>query len=642
VADTRINVILGAKDEASKVVKGLRGQFETFKRDALTGFGLGAGINVFNLATQALGGVVDLMGDAIAAASDLAESQSKVDQVFTDSAQVIHDWAEGAAEGMGLAKQTALEAAGTFGNFIQALGNTEDEANRMSRTLVGLAADLASFNNQDIDEVLVSLRSGLAGEAEPMRRLGVSISAARVESNILAKGIARTRDEITDAMKVAERYAIIMEDTSKAQGDFARTSDGLANKTRIVTAQMQDLSADIGERLLPYQLAWNDAILNTLKLLDRMSGNYEKGSVEDIIWGEADATKAYIALTEKLGISQDELGWRLVALGHEHKSYRQAMEAVNEVGEDALRRTVAQIKADEDLAARSKAMAHRYRLLNEELEASIALRKKVGASDALREQALQEVATLKELRQQARAAHDAIAVLFKGPEEAARSTRALRVEDERLHRQRDRAFRKGRVAALIAIDTRRAEIEALLETRRKQRNYFNQERREWRALKRGAKETTDSQQDEQSDLQDELGRTEDRMEDIRRLAQLPVEFQVNVDASEVDSTLAKIQQLRAVAGGTAPYPGGWDGDVSAPYPRALGGPVSRGETYIVGERGPELLHMGAQSGHVTPNHAIGGGHSHVIVMDGRVVGQLIDERLGRRAAVSARSGSYRS
>ena len=279
MADPRINVILGAKDDASKVVKGLRGQFETFKRDAMAGFGLGAGISVFGAAKQALGNVVDTIGDAITAASDLEESQSKVDQVFTDSADVIHDWASTSAEDFGLSETAALEAAGTFGNFIQALGNSEDEANNMSRSIVELAADLASFNNQDIDEVLVALRSGLAGEAEPMRRLGVSISAARIESNLLAKGVVNSKSEITDAMKVSERYAIIMDDTAKAQGDFKRTSDGLANSQRTLEARMSNAMAKLGGVVEPLFKSFvsfgADVIPVITESIDNLAGAFE-------------------------------------------------------------------------------------------------------------------------------------------------------------------------------------------------------------------------------------------------------------------------------------------------------------------------------------------------------------------------------
>ena len=183
----------------------LQGFVGDFKQSAMSGFGLGGGFMAFNLASQAASAAVDYMGDAIQMASALEESQSKVNQVFTESSDTINAWAVDSARSFGLTEQAALEAAGTFGNFIQALGNTEAESNTMSRALVELAADLASFNNTGIDEVILALRSGLAGEAEPMRRLGVSLSAARVEAYLLGKGIAKTKGEITDAMKVAAR-----------------------------------------------------------------------------------------------------------------------------------------------------------------------------------------------------------------------------------------------------------------------------------------------------------------------------------------------------------------------------------------------------------------------------------------------------
>jgi hypothetical protein len=251
MADPRINLILGAKDDASKVVKGLRGQFDQFKRDAMAGFGLGAGISVFGMAQRALGGVVDVAGDAINAASDLEESQGKVDQVFGDSAETVHDWADEMSASYGLTRQEAEESAGTFGNFTKALGLADDEALEVSTSLTTLAGDLSSFNNIDVSDVLVSLRSGLAGEAEPMRRLGVDVSAARIETILLAKGIEKTNGAFTEGQKVLGRYEAIMEDTALAQGDAERTAGTLAGQQRRLRAEMGNALADIGAALTP-------------------------------------------------------------------------------------------------------------------------------------------------------------------------------------------------------------------------------------------------------------------------------------------------------------------------------------------------------------------------------------------------------
>jgi hypothetical protein len=88
----------------------------------------------------------------------------------------------------------------------------------------------------------------------------------------------------------------------------------------------------------------------------------------------------------------------------------------------------------------------------------------------------------------------------------------------------------------------------------------------------------------------------------------------------------------------APWPGGWDNDISTR--RAAGGPVTSGATYLVGERGPELLTMGSGSGHITPNHQLGG--SQAIYLDGYLVGRVMDRRLGDAWASSGSSAYARA
>src|SRR3972149_3854840 len=137
--NTAVGVSVQGKDELSPVIRGTRNTMDGFKRDAAQGFGLAGGISVFNLAKDAIGGVVDYMGDAIGAASALQETQAKVGQVYKTSADRVLDWGEDAAEAMGLSKQAALEAHATFGNFVQALGTGEEKSAEMSGALVQLA-----------------------------------------------------------------------------------------------------------------------------------------------------------------------------------------------------------------------------------------------------------------------------------------------------------------------------------------------------------------------------------------------------------------------------------------------------------------------------------------------------------------------
>ena len=220
------------------------------------GFVSGFGANIKTLAvtvgaTFAAIKVKDFIGDSIGAASDLEESASKVSQVFGDQAGSINRFAENAATSLGQSRQQALEAAGTFGNLFTSMGLSRDAAAGMSTDVVSLASDLASFNNLKPEEALEKLRAGLVGEVEPLRALGVNFNAAEVEAQAMKMGLAEANGEVSESAKVQARMALIMAKTTNAQGDFARTSDGLANQQRIATARFEDAKAKIGNALLP-------------------------------------------------------------------------------------------------------------------------------------------------------------------------------------------------------------------------------------------------------------------------------------------------------------------------------------------------------------------------------------------------------
>ena len=185
------------------------------------------------------------------AASDLEESLSKVNVVFAENAGEIRKWSKSTATSMGISRQEALESAGTFGNLFRALEIGTPAATKMSTKLVGLAADLASFNNADPSEVLLAIRSGLVGEVEPMRKFGVSLSQVRIEAKAMELGLWDGEGAISAAAKTTAAYEIILQDTSLAQGDFARTADGAANRQRVLSAQFTNLAAQLGKVLLP-------------------------------------------------------------------------------------------------------------------------------------------------------------------------------------------------------------------------------------------------------------------------------------------------------------------------------------------------------------------------------------------------------
>lgn len=189
--------------------------------------------------------------NAVMMASSYEESLNKVNVVFEDSGKIIEEWSRDSAKNLGLSQQAALEAAATYGNLFTAQGMSTKAAADMSTSLVQLAADLASFNNANPEDVLLALRSGLSGEIEPMKKFGVAMNEATMKAKAMEMGLGDNILALSEAEKIQVRYAIIMGQTAKAQGDFARTSEGLANQTRTLKAQWGDTLKILGDNLLP-------------------------------------------------------------------------------------------------------------------------------------------------------------------------------------------------------------------------------------------------------------------------------------------------------------------------------------------------------------------------------------------------------
>lgn len=217
----------------------------------------------------AIGAVAAGIKNLSDSASDLNEQISKSQQVFGASSREIEDWAKTTAESFGISRTEALAATGTFGNLFNTVGIVGRRAGKMSEALVQLAADLASFNNASPTDTLDAIRSGLIGEAEPLRRYGVLLSEARVQQRALADTGKDTASSLTQQEKALARYEIILGDTKKAQGDFGRTSGELANQQRIMRARFADTSAELGGRLLPIMLKVTEGANRLLSAFDK-------------------------------------------------------------------------------------------------------------------------------------------------------------------------------------------------------------------------------------------------------------------------------------------------------------------------------------------------------------------------------------
>lgn len=190
-------------------------------------------------------------GFAVKAASDAAELQSAFDQTFGAMSASMTKWAEDTGDAMGRSTQEIQQAANTFGIFFNQAAPTRQAAAELSQQFAVLAQDLSSFFNVDPTVALEKLRSGLSGESEPLRDFGVFLNEASVEAKAFELGIASAGAELTEQQKIMARAALIMQATTNAQGDVARTADGTANRIRAARAAFEELQVAIGEKLIP-------------------------------------------------------------------------------------------------------------------------------------------------------------------------------------------------------------------------------------------------------------------------------------------------------------------------------------------------------------------------------------------------------
>jgi len=242
-ASISINVIADAARakaglaEAERAAGSLDTQFKNLAKTAVNAF---AAREIVNFGKEAIG-----------AASDLAESANAVAVTFGDAASGIMKLGEEASKTVGLSAKDFNAFAVQFAGFTQQLTTADQDIVDVTETLTTRIADFASVMNLDIPDAATKFRQALSGETEGMKQFGIDVSAAAVQSYALANGITDSAASMTEAEKVQARYGLIMEETAKMSGDFANTSDGLANQQRILAAEMENVKATVGQAMVP-------------------------------------------------------------------------------------------------------------------------------------------------------------------------------------------------------------------------------------------------------------------------------------------------------------------------------------------------------------------------------------------------------
>lgn len=226
----------GANDISSQVNE-MTGSFDNLGKAVVAAFSISV---IKNVGAELLG-----------AASDLQEVQNVVDTTFKENAEAINQFAETAQEKFGVSELAAKQYSSTIGAMFKSMGLGQNEILEMSQGITGLAGDMASFYNMPHEQMFDKLRSGISGETEPLKQLGINMSVANLEAFALSEGINKSFNSMTQAEQATLRYQYIMQATADAQGDVAKTGGTYANQTRNLKDNITTLSAALGELLLP-------------------------------------------------------------------------------------------------------------------------------------------------------------------------------------------------------------------------------------------------------------------------------------------------------------------------------------------------------------------------------------------------------
>lgn len=249
---------------AGTVEVDVKGNFDSFKNELnKTGSNAGAtaGTNAGKSFAGGFGKQVATLGGAylgasfakgvIDQASDLAEATNVTGLAFGSARGQVDAFAKGANDALGMTESSFRQLSAQVGNIFVGAGIASADASKLTLDLVTRAADIGSAWNATTEEVTQGINSALIGSFEPLRRFGVIIDQAAVKQQALTMGLVAEGEELDSATEKLAIQALVMEQTANVAGDFANTSDGVANSSKILKAQWGDMQAQLGAGLLP-------------------------------------------------------------------------------------------------------------------------------------------------------------------------------------------------------------------------------------------------------------------------------------------------------------------------------------------------------------------------------------------------------
>jgi hypothetical protein len=179
----------------------------------------------------------------------LGEQTNRAGIDFGEFAGTVVDQSKLAGTAFGVSRKAFLASASSFAQTFAAAKYGEKDVASLSVAMVNLAADMSSKVHIPIEEALLKLQSGLAGQARPLHSLGIFMTEDGIKAYAAAKGIARLGTELTESQKIQARLGFIMESSTKFIGNLGQTSDSAGNLVRSLSGRIENLSDTVGTAL---------------------------------------------------------------------------------------------------------------------------------------------------------------------------------------------------------------------------------------------------------------------------------------------------------------------------------------------------------------------------------------------------------
>lgn len=195
--------------------------------------------------------IARLLGSALADFNSYVENVNLFSVSLGEFTGIAAGFTQSMQDVLGVDASEAMRNMGVIQNLTTSFGVASDQAYILSKNLTQLGYDFASFYNISTEDAFTKLQAAISGELEPIRRLGVDISEARLQQELYAQGVNMSVSSLSQADKALLRYIAIMKQSTNAQTDMARTLNSPANMIRVFQAQLDLLSRSIGSLFIP-------------------------------------------------------------------------------------------------------------------------------------------------------------------------------------------------------------------------------------------------------------------------------------------------------------------------------------------------------------------------------------------------------